>query len=217
MNANDRSISLNLVVALPAEARPLVDRFKLKRLAVRHPYTIYLDDSTALIVTGIGKLSSAMAVSYLAGLSASLAQPRSPSVWLNVGIAGHATESIGSRYLAHTIYDEESAESWHPTFAFHVKQPLARVHTVGHPVEDYLDEATLYDMEAAGFYRAARRLTTRELIHCYKIVSDNREHAASQLMRDPKRETRVAALIVDALDEIQEFARKCVACARSEM
>ena len=42
------------------------------------------------------------------------------------------------------------------------------------PRSEYINDS-MYDMEAAGFYSAALRFCSSELIHCYKIVSDNEE------------------------------------------
>ncbi|MCK5481379.1 MAG: hypothetical protein KAJ06_09535, partial [Gammaproteobacteria bacterium] len=37
------------------------------------------------------------------------------------------------------------------------------------------------DMEAAGFYPAACRSSASELVQCFKIVSDNRQHANTKI------------------------------------
>ena len=102
---------LCLVVALQAEAAPLVDRFALKSLN-GHPYRLYAGADPHLITSGVGKLASASAVAYL---RARIGQ--TPAAWLNVGIAGHARAPLGTALLAHKIHDVGSSKSYYPIFA----------------------------------------------------------------------------------------------------
>ena len=56
---------LYLVVALAAEARPLLASYRLQGLS-GHPYRICAGEQTHLIVSGIGKVAAAAATAYCA-------------------------------------------------------------------------------------------------------------------------------------------------------
>lgn len=53
-----------IVTALMLEAAPIIDYFKLKKDMTIHPYSVYKGSDIALIVSGVGKLKSAMAQSF---------------------------------------------------------------------------------------------------------------------------------------------------------
>ena len=82
---------IHFVVALPAEGKPLIDRYGLRRRTLRSDYPIYEGNDITLIVSGIGKVAAAAAT---ACLHASTNDHR-PGVWLNVGIAGHSQRPVG--------------------------------------------------------------------------------------------------------------------------
>ena len=159
---------LHLVTALPVEARPLIDYFRLKKLEDT-VFPIFENRNVRLIVSGIGKVSSASAVSYLQG------RFLDDAVWINVGFSGHLDSSIGSAYLVHKISDHTFRESFYPTFLKKPPFPTHALYSFDHPVRDYPKDL-LVDMEGFGFYLAANRFTSIEFVHCFKIVSDNQNN-----------------------------------------
>lgn len=161
---------LNIVVALPEEARPIVHHFRLNRIHEINAFPVYGRDQVRLIVSGIGKLSSATATGYLSGINDSA----KPGAWLNVGIAGSAKMPVGQAVLANQVIDDVSRHKFYPTIFFDTDLTTSAITTVSLPRSEYINDS-MYDMEAAGFYSAALRFCSSELIHCYKIVSDNEE------------------------------------------
>lgn len=157
-----------LVTALPAEARPLVRYFGLGGKQSGGPYPWYRNDGMKLVVSGPGKTNAAAASAWLQTLDDS----HEHHAWLNVGIAGHATLATGSGAVAHRISDAATGKSWYPPGLPGQPVPGGCLLTVDRPEQRYRDN-TLYDMEAAGFYPAACRSTTAELVQCFKVVSDN--------------------------------------------
>jgi len=158
-----------VVVALAAEARPLITHFQLTKVDELEPLSIYRQPDVALIVSGVGK--EAMAASVVA--LAKAIPPADNTVWVNVGVAGHRNHEIGTAVLAHQVKDEE-------TGAIHPLSPpadlnleIGEVRTVMH-VETRYESKALYEMEAAAFCERAVELTSAELIQVLKIVSDNR-------------------------------------------
>jgi adenosylhomocysteine nucleosidase len=165
-----RSSSPIIIVfcALACEAKPLVQAWKLKKLAQKHPFAIYANHDCLVVITGIGKIAMASAVGYTLALYANTRQP----VLLNIGIAGHRFYSLGSIYQADKIVDSDTGKNYYPQLPFSVACATHAVATQSRPCKDYADDY-LYDMEASAFFEAAIKFVSSELIHCLKIVSDN--------------------------------------------
>ena len=162
-----------LVVALSAEARPLVAHFGLASAREIESLEIYRRPGLSLIVSGVGRAAAAAAVEALAR-----AVPvEEHSAWLNIGVAGHRNHAIGTAVLATTIVDDVTGERWTASTPSDLHFESGSVRTVDQ-VELEFDSESLYDMEAAAFYRQAIRLTTPDLVQVLKIVSDNRETGA---------------------------------------
>lgn len=156
-----------MAVALEAEARPFINHFRLRRNLSVHPFALYQNDHVSLIVSGIGKVNMAAAVGYLALHSA-------PFAWLNIGLAGHPTLELGTLRLAHKILDGATGRAFYPQLVINAPVPTETLITVSRPESQYRESA-LYDMEASGFFEAARHFTTIEWLHVVKVVSDNRQ------------------------------------------
>jgi len=158
-----------IVVALAAEARPLTSHFQLERVEELAPLSVYRRPGLVLIVAGVGKEEVATAVDNL-----SKAIPADgPSVWLNLGVAGHRVHDIGTAVLARQVTDAETGEVFRLSPPEDLHLEIGDVRTVSH-VETKYESDALYEMEAAAFCERAARLTTVELIQVLKIVSDNR-------------------------------------------
>ena len=180
---------LCLVVALAAEARPLLASHRLRGVS-GHPYRICAGEQTHLIVSGIGKVAAAAATAYLRALIGD-----APAAWLNIGISGHGSQAVGTALLAHKVVDAASGKSFYPTFT--ASPPcrttlLCTVERVQSPAGD-----AAYDMEASGFCQAAQRFATSERVHCLKVVSDNPQSSYQALNAE-----KVEALIEAQLDMV---------------
>ncbi len=160
---------INIVVALPAEARPLLDHFRLRDKQHDCAFPVYRNADMALIVSGPGKVAAAAATAVLARTK----NKSSTAAWLNIGIAGHAEHAIGAGYIAHRITDNATGTSWYPPQILDLTIPTETLHTVDRPEEGY-PAAALYEMEASGFYPTACRFSSSELVQCFKVISDNR-------------------------------------------
>lgn len=154
---------LNFVIALKAEAKPLIDAFQLTHQPDKY-YPVFASEDKTLVVSGMGRNQAAAATAWLAAR-------RPAKVWLNIGIAGHADQKIGTLLAAHKITEYHTAKSWYPV---HIKSPVATaaLTTFDSVQRNYL-ATTLHDMEASAFYQTAVRFSIAELTHSVKIVSDN--------------------------------------------
>lgn len=186
---------IHIVVALPAEAKPLVDHFDLRRWQARTTYPLYHGDHKALVVTGVGKTAAVAGVTFLHN---EFGKDREVA-WLNVGVAGHGIHPLGSGFLAHTITDDSNGQHYYPPHVLPFATPRDSLITVDTPPAEYPDSA-LVDMEASGFYATASSLTTSELVQCFKVVSDNKGSPANNVSAK-----RVTALIGSHLKTIQEI------------
>ncbi len=197
---------INLVVAIPCEARPLLEHFALRGLP-RGPFRVYQGERVRLIVSGVGKANAAAAVAWLAGRHPAAA----PCAWLNVGTAGHALRPLGQGLLAHKVSDAASGVNWYPSRLFTAAVEGETLLTVERPELEYLQPAA-YEMEAAGFCSAAGRFAPWELIHCYKVISDNRHSPAHQISEDLVRElmtenlTAITAVVAELRTLADELA-----------
>lgn len=164
------------VVAHHQEAQALIQWFQMKVLIQSDPYTVYTDDSGTqyLILSGQGRLAAAAATAFLYAYTAS---DRS-TAWINFGTAGHSHLPLGQLVLANRIVEQQTAKIWYPSLVFSTAIQSSGLICSSRIETTYTEEA-LYDMESAGFYNSATRFTSHELVHCLKIVSDNRESTAS--------------------------------------
>lgn len=154
-----------LIVALPAEARPLIDHFGLQLINQR-PFRQYSGNDITLLECGIGKLAAA------AGTAAALETLSATNIsCVNVGIAGSENET-GALFAAHRVVDRGSNKSWHPQLTRVPVTDTLVVETVDQPDIQYRSDCA-FDMEAAGIMEAATRYISLEFIHCLKIISDN--------------------------------------------
>ena len=159
---------LTIVTALLCEAKPVILKYKLKKITGNHPYQIFQDNKLSLIISGVSKAASASASGYAHAIKAS----PSHSAWLNIGMAGHSKFEIGSGFLVNKIHDRSTEQTWFPPIVFEPPCTSDKLVTVDRPESEYKFDGGV-DMEASGFYSTASRFTTNELVQSYKVVSDN--------------------------------------------
>ena len=188
---------LCLIVALAAEARPLLASYRLQGMS-GHPYRICAGEQTHLIVSGVGKMAAAAATAYLRALIGD-----TPAAWLNIGIAGHGSQAVGTALLAHKVVDAASGKPFYPTFTAPPPCPTTLLHTVDH-AQPAIGVAA-YDMEASGFCEAAQRFATSERVHCLKIVSDNPQ-SPYQTLNAEKIEALIEAQL-NTVAQVGEYLR----------
>lgn len=184
---------IHLVVALPAEAKPLIRHFQLRRRPEALPFPVYDRNGMSLIVSGVGKPKAGAAVAYLH--AANGAAP--DQAWLNVGIAGDGARALGEGVLAHAIKDAATGRRWYPPLVFQPPCETTAVLTLDRPASAYPDAGSV-DMEASAVYDTASRFSTNELIHCFKIISDNRANPAHSVSA-----ASAERLVAYKLDEIE--------------
>lgn len=187
---------IGVVCALLCEAKPLIGAFDLKPFKSASLFPVYTNGSLFLVVSGMGKVKSSAALTYLYSVTGE----RPFSAWLNLGVGGHPRGPIGWGCLAHQVIDKSSGQTFYPSITWKTKTPKATVYTVDQ-VENEFHFEGVYEMESAGFCSAAFHLTVAELIQCFKIVSDT---PSIPPRKDPDF---VEELVASQLESIQEIIR----------
>lgn len=197
---------LHIICALKPEAGPLQDYFDLQPLPGAASICHNPEAHITLTRSGIGKSAAAAAV---ARTRDHFKADRSHA-WLNLGIAGHAGLPLGQAVIINKVTDAASGQTWYPSRAFTTSVPAHDLLTLDQPDNNYREE--LFDMECAGFFQAASKCATLELVQALKVISDNADHPmdrvnpdiVSQLMTQnlPVIETIIEQLL--ALSELQQ-------------
>ena len=185
---------IHIVTALQCEAKPLIRRFELNGRQAENGFRIYENPQMRVIVAGVGKMAAAAATAYLQGQT-----PHQQAAWLNLGVGGHATLEIGELILANKIIDSSSQTRWYPPLSFPCKLNRQTVTTVDSPETDY-GQASVYEMEASGFYSTACRFSSTEMVQACKIISDNLNHSIEKV--SPQH---VESIITAQMAEIETF------------
>ncbi|MGZ5056534.1 MAG: hypothetical protein ACXWAT_16540 [Methylobacter sp.] len=207
------SPSLFVFIALPCEARPLIQHWHLKKDIRKHPFAIYADDERLVVITGLGKIAMAGALGYTLSMFPDIHLP----VLLNLGIAGHRRHELGSLYLADKIVDAETGKKFYPQLPFSLSCQTCSVSTQTRPDSNYT-ENFLYDMEASAFYEMAVKFSSSELIHCLKIVSDNLQSSLENINEPLVEDWCVQQLpTIDQLATRLERLRQTFPIATSEL
>ncbi len=185
---------INLIIATYCEAEPLIKKLNLKKSTCSKIFEIFSNKKYSLIISGIGKINSALSV---ADIFYQFKQNYN-NIWINIGIAGHKTFQIGKLLVVNKITDFESEKCFYPFFLKDVNVPKENCITFSKPNYNYSN--ILYDMEASGFFLAANKFSTKELIHSLKIVSDNESLKFQNFSKG-----QIKSLIADNIDEILKF------------
>jgi adenosylhomocysteine nucleosidase len=202
MKANS-SPKIFIYIALPCEAKPIIDFYRLKKNTAIKSFAVYGNNEICLTTTGIGKIAMAAGVAYTQALFSSASNP----IMLNVGVAGHKDHPIGSVFLIDKITDGDSERRYYPPLVFTPPCPTNSLQTAAKPQLIY-PPSQLCDMEASAFYETGTRFTSGELIQCLKIVSDNESCPAHNIQPKQVSELISAELstIAAILTELTQLA-----------
>ena len=173
------------VIALRAEAIPIIEAFKMKILDNQSLFPIYANETTghALVISGIGSIKSAAAATFLKNYL----QIKNYTAWINLGIAGFSRDPIGEIYQAVKVVSKESGAVFFPGLRLSKILPAETLVTVSKPESKY-NEPVLYDMEAAGFCELVPSFSCNELTYVIKIVSDTANSSSTLITKNLVRD-----------------------------
>lgn len=157
--------------AFYAEVKNIIDHYGLKK--EKSPETVRFDvfanDSIRLVITGVGEINVAAAVSNIGG-----AYGISPDdEILNVGCgAGFSNETcLGSIFLGNKLTEQMTGRTFYPDMLMKTNLMECEIVTVTRVLNEGCD-SVVYDMEAAAVYQAAAFFVGPHRMHFIKLVSD---------------------------------------------
>jgi len=159
---------IHFIVATSSESKLLIKKLKLKKINSSSGFDFFFNDDFSITITGLGKINSALGVTHTFFKFKGLLN----NIWINIGLAGHEKEKIGTLVLVDKIYDHETQKSMYPFFIKDYKIKKLNCTCYAKPNFDY--DKSLSDMESSGFFLSANKYSTKELIHSLKIISDNK-------------------------------------------
>jgi hypothetical protein len=164
--------SLNIMLALSCEAKPIIDFYRLKKLDSNGFDHFYGESNPGrlhdinLVVSGIGSTNMLQASAWLAAKTELM-----PCAWLNVGTAGHENLDLGVIVQVVHCVELGSQKAHYPPLVVDARKatkgPKSSVEGVSllssnTPVSDYLANQAV-DMEAYSFFLSAKRFASSEL------------------------------------------------------
>lgn len=159
-----------LVTALPVEARPLASALNLKF----HSHGEYRNDKFTLIITGVGRIASAISTTKAFSLNGDYESA------LNFGLCGSvgAKHEVGEMRYVNRIREMCTGRDFYPDPLISHKWKESAIQCHDLPVQerkvmDVDPLAEIVDMESAGFFQAAVKFLPPHSIHCIKVVSDH--------------------------------------------
>ena len=165
-----------IITALPDEARPFIDRFRLASDENQSDLRVFSNETCSLLITGIGgnRVKSVLPV-FLESIC-----DFDNVVLFNVGIAGgHPDKTeIGEVYLVNKVTNDETVDKYSLTiptkneFNTMALTTVAKGITVGH-----VGYEGLVDMEAAIITATAISYLNIDKIAVIKVVSDHMDIA----------------------------------------
>lgn len=196
------------LVALKAEAKPIIQYLNLSRINGTSLYNIYKDKGNMhwLVISGVGQKKVARAAKYLDEVSG--AKPW--SVWVNVGIAGSSIGNYGQLFLIDKITQDSSKNCFYPSSVIKTNLQKGELLTVDKPVVDY-SSVDLVDMEAAEFIKVTSKMSSRDLVLVLKVVSDGPHNSIKSLNAN-----RISNLISQNIGDIIEHLEKLASLASIE-
>jgi len=174
-----------IVTALMLEASPIIGYFNLKRDMTINSYPVFSNKEIALIVSGIGKVKSAMAATFLI----SNYRITGSDILINIGFCGAQAGKypLGTLLLVNKVTDVDTGKDYYPDVYIGDDLPKDSVACCPRPVGDNDNqyECSLFDMESAGIMEAAYKFFNTQQIAIIKIVSDflSPENLDKQVLR----------------------------------
>lgn len=209
------AVSLNIMLALSCEAKPIIDFYRLKKLPSKgfahfnsqgnpdRPHDINL------VVSGIGSSNMLQASAWLAAKTELMS-----CCWLNIGTAGHESFELGM--IVQVVHSVElgSLKAHYPPLVVNARKlikgaqsstEVVSLLSSNTPVSDYPANQAV-DMEAYSFFLSAKRFASSELVQSLKVISDNQTEGLELL-----NATRISELVGSQISIIDEFSRSLIA------
>lgn len=157
--------------AFYAEAKNIIDHYGLKK--EKSPemvrFDVFANESIRLVITGVGEINAAAAVSNIGGAYGISTDDEI----LNVGCgAGFSSDiCLGSIFLGNKLTEQMTGRTFYPDMLMKANFRECEIVTVARVLNEGCD-SVVYDMEAAAVYQAAAFFVGPHRMHFIKLVSD---------------------------------------------
>ena len=194
---HEHDFSIKWVVALRSEATLIINFFRMKLKSNCKLFKIYcnLDESHCLVISGIGKINSAAATTYLSQKTSL----KEWTFWINIGIAGYKENTLGELYVIDKIIDKASKKNYYPSFIIDRNVKRASLLTLDKVKSSNYGDL-IYDMEGSGFFEIANKIIHKEFILMLKIISDTPKDSVKNINKH-----KIEELFDKKKDEILEI------------
>lgn len=195
-----------LVSALYREAKPIIEKYKLRKYGYSEKFPIYKNENITVIISGVGKVNSAIATTYLL----SNHDPDLRGIYICLGYCGSvlgANYSLGKIIIIHKITDNSSNRNYFTDIIYKhdfMEDSLVTCDKVVSLADLSEDGGTLFDMEASGFYLACNSFLKRNQIFVAKVISDFIDDKARKEIDFDLMDEK----ILEAFDFFYELAQK---------
>ncbi|MCM8709859.1 nucleoside phosphorylase [Clostridium sp. SYSU_GA19001] len=162
-----------IVTALMIEAAPIIEHYKLKKDMTIHAYPVYKNSEITLIISGVGKVKSAMAAVYLLSNYKFTVK----DILLNIGFCGSSSNKfeLGSLLAAHKITDMDTGKDYYPDIFAGSNIPKVALCCYSKLLKKEAldtDKDIFCDMESAGIMEVSQKFTYAHQVIILKIISD---------------------------------------------
>lgn len=164
-----------IVCALFIEAKPLIKKYDLKKENSFQKFQIFSNEDMKLIISGVGKIKSAIAITYLFENF----KVKESDFIINLGYCASTNynDKLNEIVMISKIKSAYSNQAYYPDMLY--KHDFIEGTTICYDkvVETYESEASKYeniyiDMESIGFFEAASMYLKKDKIIVLKLISD---------------------------------------------
>jgi hypothetical protein len=157
---------LYILTALFCEARPVIERYGLKKIQAPGRIQLFEGDACRLAVGGAGPVCSVTAAAHMLTRFGATGG----DFFANVGAAGGALFRVGDIVLCHKIINTFTGRAFYPEMLYAHPFREGVLGSVGKIGQS--SGSGLTDMEGAFVYEAAQAFLPSSQIFCIKVVSD---------------------------------------------
>lgn len=190
---------LYIVTALYIEAKPLISLFNLKKDNSYTKFQVFFNEDIKLIISGIGKVKSATALTYLI----SKEDIKKNDYIANIGfVASNKNSQLGDIVYVSKIQNAYSDLDFYPEMIYKHNFLEGSLTTFDSIVEKKIENIEYIDIEAYGFFQTASIFFKKDKIMVLKIVSDIlKDKAEDRILVDFKNEN----LFSESYNNIYKF------------
>ncbi|MGN0144480.1 MAG: hypothetical protein ACI398_05815 [Clostridium sp.] len=162
---------ITICTATYVEAEPFIKNFNLKKNLCELKFQIFNNNDMRLIITGIGKIKSAIALTYLF----TKYKPSFSDILINIGLCGSSNKNynIGDIFLCNKIIDHDSNKTYFTDILFKHPFKETSIETCSSVAgSNTILQSELTDMESSGIYESALTFIQPHEVFFIKIISD---------------------------------------------